>query len=70
MFLQFFGCNQSGEAIFIDFKNHDDLQNINFILRLKDGTYLTIPGTRDKVYSPRYVHSTTTVFKLNAGLFY
>ena len=48
MFSQFFGCNQDGDTFFVDFKNHDEFQDAYFILKLKDGRCLTIPG---KIYA-------------------
>lgn len=47
--MQCFGCSQDGEALFVEFKKNDDSCDVNFMLRLKDGTYLTIPGRKNTI---------------------
>lgn len=45
-FYQFFGCNQTGESLFVELKNSNDTCDANFTLRLKDGSCLTVPGNK------------------------
>lgn len=41
---QFFGFSQTGEALIVEMKNSEYKQTVNFMLFLKDGLCLTIPG--------------------------